>query len=69
MDEGAITIASEAASNAMNMIGLDPLKIGAIAVRSQSKPYSVGTITRHGASFPGIGSGVRVGDLEGAYNA
>jgi len=69
VDEDAITIASEAALNAIRMADLDPIKIGAVAVGSESKPYAVGTIARHVASFTGIGSRVYVADLEGACNA
>jgi len=69
MDEDTITIASEAALNAITMAGVDPNKIGTVAVGSESKPYAVGTIARHVASFTGMGSRVYVADLEGACNA
>jgi len=69
VDEDTITIASEAALNAISMAGVDPSKIGTVAVGSESKPYAVGTIARHVASFTGIGSRVYVADLEGACNA
>jgi len=69
VDEDAITIASEAAQNAITMADLDPCRIGAVAVGSESKPYAVGTIARHVASFTGIGNRVYVADLEGACNA
>jgi hydroxymethylglutaryl-CoA synthase len=69
VDEDTITIASEAAQNAITMAGLDPRKIGSVAVGSESKPYAVGTIARHVASFTGIGNRVYVSDLEGACNA
>ncbi len=69
MDEDTITIASEAGLNAITMAGVDPEKIGTVAVGSESKPYAVGTIARHVASFTGIGSRVYVADLEGACNA
>lgn len=68
-DEDTITIASEAAQNAVQMAGLDPRKIGAVAVGSESKPYAVGTIARHVASFVGLGTRVYVADLEGACNS
>ncbi len=68
-DEDAITIASEAAHNAIKMAGLDPCRIGAVAVGSESKPYAVGTIARHVASFTGVGNRVYVADLEGACNS
>ncbi|MCJ7455358.1 hydroxymethylglutaryl-CoA synthase [Candidatus Bathyarchaeota archaeon] len=69
VDEDTITIASEAAQNAITMAGLDPRRIGSVAVGSESKPYAVGTIARHVASFTGIGNRVYVSDLEGACNA
>lgn len=68
-DEDTITIASEAAQNAIEMANIDPCKIGAVAVGSESKPYAVGTIARHVASFTGIGNRVFVADLEGACNS
>lgn len=68
-DEDAITIACEAAQNAIKMSGVDPSKIGAVAVGSESKPYAVGTIARHVASFTGVGNRVYVADLEGACNS
>jgi len=68
-DEDAITIASEAAQNAIRMAGLDPGRIGAVAVGSESKPYAVGTIARHVASFTGVGNRVYIADLEGACNS
>ena len=69
VDEDTITIAVEAAQNAITMADLDPRRIGAVAVGSESKPYAVGTIARHVASFTGIGNRVYVSDLEGACNA
>jgi hydroxymethylglutaryl-CoA synthase len=69
MDEDTITIASEAGLNAIKMANVDPSKIGTVAVGSESKPYAVGTIARHVASFTGVGSRVYVADLEGACNA
>jgi len=68
-DEDAITIASEAALNALRMADVDPCKIGTVAVGSESKPYAVGTIARHVASFAGVGNKVYVADLEGACNS
>jgi len=68
-DEDTTTIASEAALNAITMAGVDPVRIGTVAVGSESKPYAVGTIARHVASFTGIGNRVYVADLEGACNA
>ena len=54
--EDSITIATEAALNALEMAGIDPGKIETVAVGSESKPYAVGTITRHVASYLGMGN-------------
>ncbi len=49
--EDSITMATEAAENALRMSALDPKEIGTVAAGSESKPYSVGQIARHVASF------------------
>lgn len=67
--EDTTTIATEAAENAIRMAQISPERIGSVAVGSESKPYAVGTIARHIASFVGIGLNVYVSDLEGACNA
>ncbi|MBI4344680.1 MAG: hydroxymethylglutaryl-CoA synthase, partial [Euryarchaeota archaeon] len=41
IDEDAATIAVEAARNALRMAGIDPRRIGAIYVGSESHPYAV----------------------------
>jgi len=69
VSEDSITIATEAAQNAMDMAGVDPARVGTVAVGSESKPYAVGTIARHVASFLGLGNQVYVADLEGACNS
>ncbi len=69
LTEDSITIATEAALNALDMAGIDPLEIETVAVGSESKPYAVGTIARHVASFIGVGNQVYVADLEGACNS
>jgi hydroxymethylglutaryl-CoA synthase len=69
LTEDSITIATEAALNAVEMAGIDPRKIETVAAGSESKPYAVGTIARHVASFLGLGSNVYVADLEGACNS
>lgn len=69
LTEDSITIATEAAMNAVQMAGIDPKKIETVAVGSESKPYAVGTIARHVASFLGLGNNVYVADLEGACNS
>lgn len=67
--EDTITIATEAAENAIRMAGISPEEIGSVTAGSESKPYAVGTIARHVASFTGIGENVFVADLEGACNS
>jgi len=67
--EDTTTIATEAAENAIRMAQISPEKIGSVVVGSESKPYAVGTIARHIASFVGIGLNVYVSDIEGACNA
>ncbi len=67
--EDSITIATEAALNAVEMAGVDPREIETVAVGSESKPYAVGTIARHVASFLGLGNRVYIADLEGACNS
>jgi hydroxymethylglutaryl-CoA synthase len=69
LSEDSITIATEAAQNAVAMAGIDPQKIETVAAGSESKPYAVGTIARHVASFLGLGNNVYVADLEGACNS
>ena len=69
LSEDSITIATEAALNAVEMAGVDPRKIETVAAGSESKPYAVGTIARHVASFLGLGNNVYVADLEGACNS
>jgi hydroxymethylglutaryl-CoA synthase len=69
MSEDSITIATEAALNAVEMAGIDPQQIETVAAGSESKPYAVGTIARHVASFLGLGNSVYVSDLEGACNS
>jgi len=67
--EDTITMATEAAENALRMCGLDPRKIGTVVAGSESKPYTVGQIARHVASFVGAGNNVFTADVEGACNA
>jgi hydroxymethylglutaryl-CoA synthase len=69
ISEDSITIATEAGLNAVEMAGIDPAKIETVAVGSESKPYAVGTIARHVASFIGAGYHVYIADLEGACNS
>jgi hydroxymethylglutaryl-CoA synthase len=67
--EDSITIATEAAQNAIDMARVDPAEVETVAAGSESKPYAVGTIARHVASFLGLGNHVYIADLEGACNS
>ncbi len=67
--EDTITLATEAAENAIRMAGISPEEIGIVTAGSESKPYAVGTIARHVASFVGVGENVFIADLEGACNS
>lgn len=67
--EDTITMATEAAENALRMSEVNPELIGTVAAGSESKPYTVGQIARHVASFIGVGTHVFTADLEGACNA
>jgi len=67
--EDTITMATEAAENAVLMAGIEPSMIGSVTVGTESKPYAVGSTARHAASFIGVKSNVYVSDLEGACNA
>jgi len=69
ISEDSITMATEAAQNALDMAGIDADEIETVAVGSESKPYAVGTIARHVASFLGMGNRVYIADLEGACNS
>lgn len=67
--EDTITMATEAAENALAMSGIDPKLVQSVVAGSESKPYAVGTTARHVASFLGIGENVYVADVEAACNA
>lgn len=67
--EDTITMATEAAENAVLMAGIDPSEIGSVTVGTESKPYAVGSTARHVASFIGAKHNVYVSDLEGACNS
>jgi hydroxymethylglutaryl-CoA synthase len=67
--EDTITMATEAAENAIKMAGINPEEIGTVAAGSESKPYAVGQIARHVASFIGVKENAFTADLEGACNA
>lgn len=68
-DEDTATMAVEAARIAVKMAGIDPRRIGAIHVGSESKPYAVkptGTVV---AAAIGAGTGLLAADLEFACKA
>lgn len=68
-DEDTITISVEAAKNALRRGGIDPEKIGAVYVGSESHPYAVkptGTVV---ADALGISPEVHVADYEFACKA
>ena len=69
LDEDSTTMAVEAARIAVKRAGIDPKKIGAIHVGSESKPYAVkptGTIV---AEAIGAGQNILAADLEFACKA
>ncbi len=68
-DEDTITISVAAAKNALIRAGIDPQKIGAVYIGSESHPYAVkpsGTVL---IDALGIGPHVHVADLEFACKA
>ncbi len=69
MDEDTITISVEASKNALKRAGIDPEKIGAVYIGSESHPYAVkpsGTILLEAL---GIGNDVHVASYEFACKA
>ena len=69
IDEDTITISVEAARHAIARAGIDPRRIGALYVGSESHPYAVkpsGTVV---AEALGIGPNVHVADFEFACKA
>ncbi len=69
LDEDTITISVEAARDAVERAGIDPLKIGAVYIGSESHPYAVkpsGTVV---VDALGIGPEVHVADFEFACKA
>lgn len=68
-DEDTITISIAAAKNALKRAGIDPVKIGAVYIGSESHPYAVkpsGTVL---IDALGIGPHVHVADFEFACKA
>jgi hydroxymethylglutaryl-CoA synthase len=69
LDEDTITISVEAARDAIERAGIDPLRIGAVYIGSESHPYAVkpsGTVV---IDALGIGPEVHVADFEFACKA
>src|SRR2546421_5544566 len=64
--EDTITIATEAAENAVRMAGISPDEIGTVTAGSETKPYAVGTNAPHRPPFIRMGQKVLVPHLEGA---
>lgn len=68
-DQDTITIAVEAAKNALKRAGIDPKKIGAIYVGSESHPYAVKPTGTAVAEVIGAVSDCHCADLEFACKA
>lgn len=69
MDEDAITIAVEAARNAVNRAGIDPGRIGAVYTGSESHPYAVKPSSTVVAEAIGATPEMTAADLEFACKA
>jgi hydroxymethylglutaryl-CoA synthase len=69
IDEDTITISVEAGRNALLRAGIDPKKIGAIYIGSESHPYAVKSSGTVVAEVLGLGSNLMVADLEFACKA
>ncbi|MGB8218388.1 MAG: hydroxymethylglutaryl-CoA synthase [Candidatus Methanoperedens sp.] len=69
MDEDAITIAVEAARNAINRAGINPQKIGAIYTGSESHPYAVKPSSTVVAEAVGATPNLTAADFEFACKA
>ncbi len=67
--EDTITIATEAAENAVRMAGISPDEVGIVTAGSEKKTFPVGTIARPLASFIGKGEKVVVADLGGGWQS
>ena len=69
MDEDTITISVEAAKNALKRAGIDPIKIGAVYVGSESHPYAVKPSATIVAEALGIVPEVHLASFEFACKA
>lgn len=68
-DEDAVTMAVEAARNALSMSGISEKEINAVYVGSESHPYSVKPTSTSVAEFLGVGNDYFAADLEFACKA
>ncbi|MCE8422448.1 MAG: hydroxymethylglutaryl-CoA synthase [Candidatus Methanoperedens sp.] len=69
LDEDTITIAVEAARNAVNRAGIDPERIGAVYTGSESHPYAVKPSSTVVAEAIGATPNMTAADLEFACKA
>ena len=69
IDEDAVTISVEAAKNAIKVANIDPVKIGAIYIGSESHPYAVKSSAAIVAEVMGIIPYCMAADLEFACKA
>ena len=69
MDEDACTISVEAARNALEVAGIDPQKIGAVYVGSESHPYAVKPTASIVVDSINAGPDLTAADLEFACKA
>jgi hydroxymethylglutaryl-CoA synthase len=69
LDEDTITMAVEAARNALNRAGIDPQEIRAVWVGSESHPYAVKPSSTIVAEAIGAAPNVQAADLEFACKA
>jgi len=69
IDEDAVTMAVEAAKNALTMAGIDPKKVGALYVGSESHPYAVKASAAIVAEALNVTPNVMAADLEFACKA
>ncbi len=69
IDEDAVTLAIEASSRALGSISLDPSRIEAIFVGSESHPYAVNPTSTIVGEFLGVGNNYFAADLEFACKA
>lgn len=68
-DEDAVTMATEASRQALDTVNLNPSKIGALFVGSESHPYAVKPSSTLVGEFLGIGNKYLAIDLEFACKA